>query len=172
MKIVILYIINVTSEQVQWIVFAHFTLNETCKTLNDWGQGWEILGGYWVHTSPLNSDIAMISPALDQSHESDLRARNHTAEIHNIHAVTLSQWEASIQVTWSLSANQSPTITAEVHNIHAVTRSRYLWPFRALSFFPFRPYIIYAVSNVKFNWSSKKSMFVEFCYQQNYKLHR
>ena len=141
MKIVILYIINVTSEQVQWIVFAHFTLNETCKTLNGWGQGWGrgYWGGYWVHTSPLNSDIAMISPALDRSHESELRARNHTAE---------------------------------VHNIHAVTRSRYLWPFRALSFFPFRPYIIYAVSNVKFNWSSKKNMFVEFCFQQNYKLHR
>ena len=119
----------VSTEQLQWIVFAHFTLNETGKTLkglNGWrsgGQGW----GWGIL-------LTLTSPSQIPGHES-------VSSVTQLRAIT------SI-----LSPRVFMTLLSWISS---------------LKDFHIKCKLIYASSNSKFNWSSNKSLFVEYCYQQN-----
>ena len=86
--------IFVSTEQLQWIVFAHFTLNETGKTLNglngsrveDRGEGG---GGYSWHRwhRPMGSPASAMSQCPS--------VLSDATEGHNIHIATRGIYDPS-----------------------------------------------------------------------------
>ena len=124
-------IISVSTEQFQWKVFAHFTLNETGKTLNglNGSQG----GGLGI--------LLMLSAVTD-----------------------ISRWDPPPGPWVSVLSD-----TAELHNfIHIASRGINDPSELDIIFISFSlMQTNLCVTNIKFNWSSNKSLFVEYCYQQN-----